>query len=217
MKGLLIKDFKLMKNQGRSYIMIALMCVIMGISLDDWVFVVGYMTGIGGLFALGSISYDEFDNGYSFLFSLPVTRRGYAVEKYGFGILMGVCTWLFALVTVIVTGSLRQTVTVKEVLPQAGIFLPVLLILMAVMLPFHLKYGGEKGRIAIFICFGAFFVIVFVMKKLVDVSRINVSSVISRLSEMGVGVLYLLIFAVSLVILLISLRISIGIMEKKEF
>ena len=61
---MLIKDLKLMKNQGRSYIMIALVCVIMGNTLDNWGFVVGYMTGIGGLFALSSISYDEFDNGY---------------------------------------------------------------------------------------------------------------------------------------------------------
>lgn len=217
MKGLLIKDFKLMKNQGRTYIIIALICVFMAITLDDWIFVVGYMTGIGGMFALSSISYDEFDNGYSFLFSLPVTRKEYAVEKYGFGILLGVCTWLFALVTVIVTSSLRQTVTVKDVMSQAVIFLPALLALISVMLPFYLKYGGEKGRILIFICIGALFVIAFTIKKLVDVWHINVSSVISRFSEMGVGVVCLLAFAVSLVILLISLRISIGIMEKKEF
>ena len=34
---------------------------------------------------MSSISYDEFDNGNAFLFSLPITRKDYVLEKYIFG------------------------------------------------------------------------------------------------------------------------------------
>ncbi len=43
--------------------------------------IVGYCTMFGMLFTVNTISYDEFDHGYLFLFTLPVTRKDYVLEK----------------------------------------------------------------------------------------------------------------------------------------
>ena len=88
MKGLLIKDFQLMKNQGKILIAIFVVIAAFGIIADgNSSFLTAYITIFLALFTTSTISYDEYDSGYLFLFTLPVSRRGYVTEKYVFGIL----------------------------------------------------------------------------------------------------------------------------------
>jgi ABC-type transport system involved in multi-copper enzyme maturation permease subunit len=101
MKGLLIKDIRLMKNMRNSIIMIA---VSMGAYMKDVSFIITYLALIGASFTTSTMSYDEFDNGYTFLLSLPVTRKGYVLEKYAFGLLLGGGGWLLGSVIVTVAG-----------------------------------------------------------------------------------------------------------------
>ena len=42
-------------------------------------------TIVTAIFAITTISYDEFDNGLAFLMTLPVTRKQYVAEKYLLG------------------------------------------------------------------------------------------------------------------------------------
>ena len=94
MKGLLIKDLRLMKNMGNSLAIILLVAVGMSFYSSDMSFIVIYLAIIGTSFTSSTISYDEFDNGNAFLFSLPVSRKDYVLEKYLFAILMCGGGWL---------------------------------------------------------------------------------------------------------------------------
>ena len=83
MKGLLIKDLKLMKNNGKNLLLVFLIIgTMMGIMTKELYAAVGYVTFIFTLFTVSTISYDEYDNGYPFLFTLPITRRQYVNEKF---------------------------------------------------------------------------------------------------------------------------------------
>ena len=73
MKGLLIKDFKLMMMQKNFFAMIVVIAVVMTVFTDDIAFPLGFLTFVVSMFTLSTISYDEFDNGNAFLFSLPVS------------------------------------------------------------------------------------------------------------------------------------------------
>ena len=107
MKGLLIKDFKLLQGQKNFFITIIAIAGIMAIFMEDASFIIGYMTFVGSLFTLSTISYDEFDNGNAFLFSLPITRKDYILEKYGFGLIVGGISWLFAIIVTVVVEIIR--------------------------------------------------------------------------------------------------------------
>lgn len=65
--------------------------IIFLITNEDLSMAVPYVTMMFSIFSLTTISYDEFDNGMSFLFTLPVNRVKYVVEKYIFGILVCLC------------------------------------------------------------------------------------------------------------------------------
>ena len=94
MKGLLIKDFKLMKNQKNFFFIMIFIAAAMLFAEFESTFVVSYFTMIASMFVLSTISYDEYDNGYAFLFSMPFSRTSYVKEKYIFSILMGGGAWL---------------------------------------------------------------------------------------------------------------------------
>ena len=73
MKGLLIKDFKLLKGQKNFFMTITAISIIMIIVSPGTSFPIGFLGFVGALFSLSSISYDEFDNGNAFSNSAPLT------------------------------------------------------------------------------------------------------------------------------------------------
>ena len=98
MKGLLIKDFQLAKTQGKMLLIVALVIgVFMEIAGMSEGFVTGYITIIMSVFAATSISYDEYENCFSFLLVLPVSRKEYVNEKYVFSGILIFSAWLVGL------------------------------------------------------------------------------------------------------------------------
>ena len=99
MKGLLIKDWKLLKNQGRFFLMILAASLIPLFFSQNYVnFITSYLTFIFSVFVLSTLSYDSYDNGMIFLLSLPVSRRIYVQEKYLFSLLLASGAWLVSLI-----------------------------------------------------------------------------------------------------------------------
>ena len=98
MKGLLMKDFQLMKNQGKILIAIFVVNAAFGVFADgNSSFLTAYFTIFLALFTTSTISYDEYDSGYLFLFTLPISRKGYVTGKYVFGILSVPVAWCFGM------------------------------------------------------------------------------------------------------------------------
>ena len=127
MKGLLIKDFKLLKVQKNSFLLI--LCIAIGMEIftnsTSSSFIIGYLSFVATLFTLSSISYDEFDNGNAFLFSLPITRKSYVIEKYGFGMIMGSSFWAFGTLIVILKEIIAMKYVSIDTIMAAFIILPI--------------------------------------------------------------------------------------------
>ena len=81
MKGLFVKDIELMKQQKQFFILVIVMGVILNLAgSGSSSFAAGYFTFVTAIFAITTISYDEFDNGLAFLMTLPVTRKQYVAD-----------------------------------------------------------------------------------------------------------------------------------------
>lgn len=217
MKGLLIKDLRLMLGQKRFFILFVLIAVMLNFN-SDGSFVIGYMTFVCSVFVLSTISYDENENGYLFLMTLPVLRKTYAREKYVFGVLFTSSAWILAVVISLVFKIANQSdFLLSDFFLEAAVFIPIYIVLLAVMLPFQLKFGGEKGRIAMLMACGiAFFAVYFCVKGLQRMG-VDVEKIIDSLPALQQGGLLLLAFVVSVVVLLVSGVISSRIMCRKEF
>lgn len=219
MKGLLIKDFKLMLNQKNFFILIVLILGATACFLDfDYYFLIGYFMFICSLFTISTISYDEFDNGNAFLFTLPFSRSRYVEEKYCFGILAGTCSWFLSFViTTIIQMINFNNFIFSDWMLSTLVMLPIMFVMLAILIPFQLKYGSENGRIAIIIFLGGGFVVCYLLANLLAQSQINFNSLISFINNVDPLIILLIIFAICLAILFVSMKISKQIVLKKEF
>lgn len=217
MMGLLIKDFKLMKNQRNFFLFIFVVAICLAGADQDPSFVVTYVTFIGSVFTLSTVSYDEYDNGNAYLFSLPITRKGYIIEKYGFGLITGGCAWLMGTILCFLMGYMKGWGTPADTLMDALMILPLFLILLAVTLPFQVKFGSEKGRAAVAGALGILIVAGAVAVTLVKAWNPGLITAFNNLSVPGIGMVIGIELIVAALLFLLSGRISVSILEKKEF
>ena len=217
MKGLLIKDLKLMKVQKNFFFMIFAVGIGMAVFTDNISFIIGYISVVSAMFTLSSISYDEFDNGSAFLFSLPISRKDYVIEKYMFGLIISGASLSLSTLVAVGAAMIRRINLVSETLVTASGVLAVLLGMLAVMIPVVLKYGGEKGRVAIIGFIGVIFVIGLLAVKGAKLLKLDFTELAGKLASLQFKTVFGILIAAAAAALLISYRISLKIMEKREF
>ena len=211
MLGMMRKDLCLLLQRTRAMLMMAGVGIIIGFSTDGS-FMIGYLTMISAILTIGTISYDEFDNGYPFLLTLPVTRRSYVTAKYIFCFLGDLVGWAAASVIYAGCCLAKGAGLGMEQLAAALVFLPVVGLMTSVLLPLQLKYGAEKSRLALAVLFGGIGVLGALGMKLFPglPDTLRAFPEISG-AALGAAALGAVVAAVAL-----SYWISLGIMEKKE-
>lgn len=151
MKGLLIKDFLLMKNYKKVTMFMLVIGIFLG--MNDISFASGYILVFVSILSMSTITYDEANHGLKTLFSLPISKSDYVKEKYLFSLIITGIGFVF----VTILGCFR-----KSGFMETLVILSTALLLLALSLPFQLKEGNEKGRIVLFvIVFGCTFLFAF--------------------------------------------------------
>lgn len=222
MKGMLIKDFRILKYQGKTlFLMLLVVAVLMNLITDVGpTFIVGYITIIFSLFTVTTVSYDEFDNCYLFLMTLPVTRKNYVNEKYLFALLSIIFAWC----TGIVLGIILMIVQPSGEVDAADWFGTCLgyiftaWIFVSVMLPLRLKFDAEKARYANLIMIAAVAIAAFLISNALEyVPAKIVGPGKEWFSGLGTGGILGLFAVVTALVVVISYLCSRHIMAKKEF
>lgn len=217
MKGLLVKDIRLLSNQKQFFVMVLFISIVLALSGQDIFFVISYCTMLCAFFTVNSINYDEYNNGYAFLFTMPAGRKEYAIEKYLFGYLTGGSVWLgtTALSALYVWGKEPDT-DMGEWFGAAFAILLILGIILAVLIPMQLKFGSEKSRTVMFVFAFLFFAAVMLVTKAAKTFNLPQWNLqwAYDLGMAGRLVVALLAFAL---VQLLSVTISIRIMMKKQF
>lgn len=217
MAGLFYKDLKILLQRKQAIVMFLAIAVILGFSTGG-TFVVGYTTFCLLILAVSTISYDEFDNGFSFIMTLPITRRSYVFEKYILCSICGVVAWIFSVIVCICENQYKQvTVVTEDLLMEAAIMLPIVLFIMDIMIPVQIKYGSEKSRIVLISVMGIVMIVGIGVKKAVEMLNLPLESLFEKLQSITevqvlVGSIIFIIMAT-----LLSFAISYRIMNNKEF
>ncbi len=221
MKGLLIKDFMLLKNQKSFFIIFLVMSVWFAATGMNSVFLVSYLTFMFTIFTISLISYDEYENGYSYLFTLPIRRKEYVREKYCFGVGLCLCSWCLGILLAIVPQMFRHSAADMESAEwwiSVAVCFCVSLIALSVMLPVRLKFEGEKGRLVLPIMAGVIFACIFLISKVGDSLHTDfIDGIVSKLNHMGSTAIAVTVLCVTVVFVVISYQISLAVLKKREF
>ncbi|MBQ8527993.1 MAG: ABC-2 transporter permease [Lachnospiraceae bacterium] len=218
MKGLLIKDFKLLtKNKSTLFIVLAIILFFPMLEMNPG-FIVSYTMIILLFMTVSTVSYDDFDNGMAFLFTLPVDRKTYVREKYVLGLVVAVVSWIFAAivnVSYMVLMENESAATIENVLLSALLIFPVMLLIWEVLLPMQLKFGAEKARVVLFIVAGVVAAVGVIGKRSMNLQQVK--KMTSMLASLTPSMVVITLFAFAIIGLLISYCASVKIVEKKEY
>lgn len=226
MKGLLVKDLKLMMSQKYFLIMAIGLGSMLSYTADDVAFAAGYIILLLSMLTLTTLSYDNINGGMLFILSLPVSRKLYVKEKY----LLAFLNLVFAAVVSLLISLGISTLKGSEI--EVSNLLSVVLgtavgvvFMLSIMIPLELKFGVEKARIALIVTVVAIFAVAFgVYQLLTNVLKIDVNNmigkIIAQLPKPGAGFEFMMIgifLVVVILVLLISYVVSNKILSKKEF
>ena len=218
MTGLLIKDWLLLKRQGR-YLAVALVivCAMAFVGSESYSsFITSYLTFMISMFAVSSFSYDEYDNGMPFLMALPSGREDYVKAKYTFSFLLIAGGWLAGtLLRMAFFLSRHHLEEYMEMLPSEPIYLFFCLIYIGLALPVLIRFGSEKGRNLVFTTLAVVTIGIFtVVKTGVGIPELKR---FLMMAESSAGLALGCLAAAVLLIWGISYRVSLQIIRKKEF
>ena len=216
MLGLIEKDLRLALTRRQILAFFFIAAMLMGISVDAS-FLISYLTLFATIVAVGTMNYDESDNGLAFLMTLPFDRKTYVREKYLFCLIMATAMWCIGAVLYFVINTFRGIPSDLSELPLLVSIIPTIYLSAAIMIPLQLKYGSEKSRIVLFIIFGIFAILIIAAKNVVGDSDIPFIKLEEFLDGLSPAIILLTLAGISALISFISYLCSVRIMENKEF
>lgn len=160
-----------------------------------------------------SISFDESVKWDSFALSTPLSRKDIVVSKYILlFILLSIGTLLASAGVGIINLLLQETrvLTFNQIM-VIGIYLALILLIIAIMLPFIFKFGAEKSRMMIAAIVAVPYLIILL------VSFLKFPTLPQALISFLIQYSWVIILVVVGVALMISMGISIKIYQKKQF
>lgn len=218
MKGLLIKDLRILLCQKSSVAVFIGISILMLINGMDVSFCIGYAAMMMAILLLGTISYDEHENGMSFLLTLPVGRKEYVFSKYGFivgGVVLIECIMLLAVG--IYEKVQPSGLLMKEYVMMSLIMVAVAVMLIALMLPVNLKFGVEKSRFVLMAVTGVMGAVIAFFVRYSDHMPYVLRRILKKLSLVTPERTVLVLSGISLAALIFSVWISIRIIEKRDY
>ena len=216
MRGLLVKEIELMKQQKQFFILVVVMGIILNLTGSGSVsFATGYFTIITAIFVITTMSYDEFDNGFVFLMTLPITRKQYVAEKYLLGTGLTIVAWAVATVLALICKfAANRGESVSEIMIGGVATIPVALLMLAMFIPLGIYFGVEKGRYIAIVLWIIIIVVVYALVKTMGFSEETVSAWLNGLNW---GIAFAVAALITVIGYLGSFWISARFMEKKEF
>lgn len=218
MKGLLIKDIRLMANQKQFFLALGGMCVLFLAIYDDPTFTISYMMIMFSIFTVSTISYDGFDNGNAYLFTLPISRKGYVLEKYVFGILTILSSMIIAVLLSLATTVIKHfSFAPDEWLAVTLVSTLFVTTVLAVAIPVQFKFGAERSRMVMVAVMLVIFLFIYLLAKYSSGMGVDIDTLIGNVMKLAKISIVLVVLAACAAIYAISCAVSMKIMEGKEF
>lgn len=170
MKGLLLKDWYMMKTYCKLYLVMAVLFLAASFVNSDNLFFVFYPCLLCGMIPVNLLAYDERSRWTQYSCTLPCTRAQLVSAKYLTGLF---CQLAVLLATAVVQGIRNGFTADFGVLMLA--LLTIASFASAIPLPFIFKLGVEKGRTAYYAMIG------FVCGASVLVSRMLTGEAMAQL------------------------------------
>ena len=217
MKGLIIKDICVLKNQMKVLLLVLAFFIIFSIINEDASFILFLVPFYMIMILITTFNYDEFNKWDSYCNSLPLSRKEIVKSKY---ILFNATSLIVLIIGVlasfIIPNFIENTTFESLFASIIGVAFGICLVI-SLLIPFYYKFGENKGRIMLFLCIVILALIIGMITSLDIFNNIELMNLIKSLNNLSLGMITLILIVVTLIIMSISYYISVKIYKNKEF
>lgn len=210
MKSLILKDLYNISHNSKAMILILIVMGAFFIPMNGPVSYVAISTLLCSMMVVTTFSFDDTVKWNRYALVMPVTRKEIVISKYIVLLLFSLCGVFIGIIVSFGAEIFTHNIIVLETLFSGAASLGIALIFGSIIIPLLFKYGAEKARMLMILCFLIPAGIVYAIMNIAQ--RLNLS-----LSD--TGLLSNLLWFIPLLIIafvLISVKISTRIFNKVE-
>ena len=201
MKGLLLKDWYMMRKYCRSYLFLVIIFIAVSFVGDTNLFFIFYPCMLCGMIPVNLLGYDERSRWQQYSETMPYTKSQIVSGKY----MIGLCTQITMILVVGIAQAIRMGIGGTLILGEYLVLMMLLLIMSllasSITLPFMFKLGVEKGRMAYYFMIGVVCAGSIISSKLISgtfQSEIKLNGILPIICLVGIGI-YVLSWYLSIV------------------
>ena len=209
MTALILKDIATLKKTLLLSITLCIALVVYGVYENEIFMIPLICTMIPLILTAIAFGYDTKSKFEQFAFSMPIKKSSFVLSKLFFAFVFG----LFGSVCLFVQLVIKSEMSIDNIIFISLITLVASVLISSIQLPFILKYGAEKGRLIMVLTY----FIVFSLSSLLKAKSALLTNVVEFFLNNSRVIIFLGIVFVSIVIIGMAIKISILIMEKKEY
>ncbi|MDY5649339.1 MAG: ABC-2 transporter permease [Lachnospiraceae bacterium] len=210
MKGLLLKDWMMLKKYCRIYFFMLVIFAAASVGTGDNSFFVMYPMLLSGVLVVTLISYDERTRWNVYCNTLPCPKSMQVNEKYMITLLLVGVTFICLAVLQFVRQLLSGGINWNEYLVLLVILLTVGILPTTILLPIVFRWGVERGRIAYYVVIAGGVAGGMVFSNLIPIGNRNDIPVLSG------RFLPLLVLLILAFLLAVSWMLSLRFYQKRE-
>ncbi len=213
MKGLLIKDLCLLRNQKRIVPVFLILTVWFTVMFKDG-FAFPFLGMMSTILANSTLSYDELDRGEASLFSLPFSRGAYVTEKFVLTGLLLAAAMVLGLISTGARALFAHDVSPEDAWMSVAMTALVCAVFAGIMLPLRIRFTGDQGRIILYVVMGVGMLAVVGITRLLPNQAAAVSGFFTGLPKAALAGL---LAAVCLAFVLGGYLLALHWIKKKEY
>ena len=154
MKGLLLKDWYMAKKYCRSHLLITVLFLAVAFVGEDNLFFMTYPCIFMATIPTVLLSYDERCKWDAYCGTLPCSKKQVVSEKFIVGLIVTIPLIIITTVLFGIKSKMAGYFDFGETMEIVSILLFTAALVTAVTMPFMIKLGVEKGRIAYYVMIG---------------------------------------------------------------
>ncbi|HGM3509427.1 TPA: ABC-2 transporter permease [Clostridioides difficile] len=176
MKGLILKDLLNLKGNVKFILLFIIMFGFMS-SLGDGNVnnFIGVIIVLCTTMIVSTFSYDDLNKWDSYVLTMPIKRNDIVLSKYLTMLIFSFIGVLVSLIVSVIIGYFKNTLVLNETLLINTLILSVSVCFGSLILPLVYKFGTERARLLMILCFLVPTLALLVFKSILE----NISSPIS--------------------------------------
>ena len=217
MKGLIIKDLCVLKNQMKTLLLVLAFFIIFSIINEDATFILFLVPFYMIMILITTFNYDEFNKWDSYCNSLPLSRKEIVKSKYILFNATSLIALILGILASFIIPSFIENTTFESLFASIiGVAFGICLVI-SLLIPFYYKFGSSKGRIMLFLCIVLLALLIGAITSLDIFNNKELMNIINSLNNLSLGMFTLLLIILTVIIMSISYYISVRIYKNKEF